>query len=255
MNNNGRKNIVEKQPIEFSFGRDLDYGGFDDRFRILIVDDDNQLIFELKKILIGNGFDVSSSSNFNETLSKLDDVNPDIVIMDLMGEGKDGPRILDYFHEKRLSLPVIINTCLPKKGNISNFLEMGADDFISKPADQEEIVARIRALLRRAGNSRLLMFNAKDLVIDFSTKEVKYQGQVVELTKKEYAILSLLAKKAPETVTYEEIMKALWGDVSEGLNNRIKYLVFLLRKNLAKISPSNNLIVCVGRKGYRLQIL
>jgi DNA-binding response OmpR family regulator len=130
------------------------------------------------------------------------------------------------------------------------------DDYITKPFFNEEVVARIRAVLRRASEPQeisRLVFPQVELVVDLHSQEVTIKDVKIQLTTKEFAVLSVLAKHAPAIVSYSAMAQAVWGaDIPEA-RKRTKYLIYLLRRKLEEAAPEANLILNVGRLGYKLQ--
>lgn len=236
-----------------SQGIDLDGLAKKNRKNVLIVDDEPDTIFLLKQIFLKAGFNVSSSMSGGEGLHKVNEINPDLILLDLMMPDMDGWEAYERMR-KVTNVPVIVVSAIGRKDEIVRALRMGADDYVTKPFFNDELVERSHTVLRRnmTHNTKRLYFPEIELEIAMESQEVKYHGQSVQLTGKEFAVLCALAKRAPQLVNYETIKLEVWGEDNPKIQQRIKYLVFLLRQKFEGITPDKNLITTVGRLGYKL---
>jgi two-component system, OmpR family, alkaline phosphatase synthesis response regulator PhoP len=235
-------------------GIDLDQAVPNDRHRILVVDDEPDTVTLLKHVLIRDGYDVSGATSGKEALVKINEVKPSLVLLDLMMPGMDG---WETFHQMQLvnDLPVIVISALAQSQYIVKALELGADDYITKPFEQAEVKARVNAVLRRAAKPKVMNrigFSDIQLLVDLDTQEISYHGKRIQLTGKMFEVLALLAKKAPHVATYDEILNAVWGENNTAARNRLKYLVYLLRNEFNRVDPAKEIIENVDRLGYRL---
>lgn len=224
------------------------------RRRILVVEDEPDTVYLLKHILRMAGYNVVSALNGTEALQKAEDYNPDLVLLDLMMPDMDGWETLDSLR-KVGDTPVIILTALVKNADVVQGLRMGADDYLTKPFHNDEVVARVEAVLRRSGHSKnlgRLIFPKIDLAVELKTQMVLVQNRFIELTPREFAVLAELAQRAPRAVDYVTISEAIWGESDSNTRNRIKYLVYLLRQKLEQAGLPVGTIVNLGRVGYRL---
>lgn len=239
----------------YRFGVDLDDDQPVERPRIMVVEDDVDTVFLLKQILLRSGFGVMSATNGEEALHKCSELKPSLVLLDLMIPEMDGWAILNHLREIS-NIPVIIISALSNKEHVVKALKSGVDDYITKPFYNEEVVARISAVLRRAGQpaeiSRLV-FPQIGLIIDLSTQEVIYGKKSLQLTPKEFSVLAVLAKHAPAIVSYPVIAQTVWGEDVPEARKRTKYLVYLLRRKFQQLVPDHELLLNVGRLGYKLQ--
>ncbi|NPV85176.1 MAG: response regulator transcription factor [Anaerolineae bacterium] len=236
-------------------GVDLDDSTVATRQRVMVVDDEVDTVFLLKQILRIAGFNVLGASSGKEALAKLTTTKPDVVLLDIMMPDMDG---WETFREIRqsTSVPVIFISALASKENIVNGLDFGADDYIAKPFHNPEVVSRVKAVLRRAHQPQEVsrfVFPKVGLCIDLLTQQTKYQNVVVPMSKKEFSVLSVLAKHAPAIVSYETISLSVWGEDSADVRKRTKYLIYLLRRKFHKINDKSNLILNIDRLGYKLQ--
>ncbi len=249
-------NQIEYPNHVLQTGIDLDEMYSPDRQRILVVEDDADTVFLLKQIFRMSGFDVFSATSGREALKKCAELSPALVVLDLMMPDMDGWETFQYLRQM-MDVPVIVVSALGSKEDIVRALSLGVDDYLTKPFFNAELVERSRAVLRRAGARHpvnRLVFPKVGLLIDMNTQEVMLQGQKIYLTNKEFAILAILAKNSPELVSYHKIAQAIWGDDNLKTRQRMKYLVYLLRRKFESIDSKLPLIVNVGRLGYKLQI-
>lgn len=235
-------------------GVDLDQVVITERPRILVVDDEADTVVLLKHVLMRDGFDVSGAVSGKEAITKIADVKPSLVLLDLMMPEMDG---WETFRQLRqlADLPVIVISALSQSEVIVKALELGADDFITKPFENTEVKARISAVLRRAGQSKTvnrLGFSDIQLVIDLDTQEITFKGKRIQLTGKMFEVLALLAKNAPHVAPYDELMMGVWGENTTSARNRLKYLVYLLRNEFSRIDKKQQIIENVDRLGYKL---
>lgn len=236
-------------------GIDLDQVN-EDRPSVLVVEDDPDTTYLLKQVIRKGGYDVLSAENGKEALVKFQEHQPSVILLDLMMPNMDGWETLD--HLRRISnVPVIILSALNGKDEILRGFRGGVDDYVSKPFHNEEVLARINAVLRRVETKKeltRLVFPKVNLLIDRVNQEVFIDEKKVTLTSKEFNILLILAKAAPGVVTYSAIANEIWGEDNDDTYKRIKYIVYLVRKKLDDAAPDNNLILNADRLGYKLRI-
>jgi DNA-binding response OmpR family regulator len=237
-------------------GIDLDSLQQIERKTVMVVDDEPDTITLLKQIFINNGFNVSGALSGKEALRKLTDVNPSIIIMDLLMPEMDGIETLREI-QKMSNVPVIILSAVDRKEDIITALRAGTDDYITKPFNNDELIARVHSVLRRAEKTAAissLNFPEVSLSIDLKTYEVNYKGKKIQLTGKMFEVLTILAKNAPKVVNYQELAETVWGENSTSVRNRLKYLVYLLRKEFLQVDTDFDIIQNIDRLGYKLII-
>lgn len=235
-------------------GVDLDQIQTTDRPRVLVIDDEPDTVVLLKHVFLREGFDVSGAFSGKEALSKLSEVNPSLIILDVMMPDMDGWQIFEELH-KLTDIPVIIVSALGQTENIVKALQMGVDDYLTKPFNNAEVIARSHAVLRRSGmrkEVKRMVFPDVELVVDMETQEIFYKGKRIQLTGKMYEVLLLLARGAPRVVTYNDLTMQIWGETSLPVRNRLKYLVYLLRQEMEKVDSEHPIIKNVDRLGYKL---
>jgi DNA-binding response OmpR family regulator len=235
-------------------GVDLDEVYASERHSVLVVEDEPDTVFLLKHILRSAGFNVMGAINGSEALRKVAESKPDLVLLDLMMPDMDGWETYRYLRQMS-DVPVIVISAVGNKDDIVKALRMGVDDYVTKPFFNAEVIARAQAVLRRYGKAEevsRLVFPDVDLVIDFQTQKVTLRDQSVQLTNKEFAVLAVLARNAPEVVNYQTIAQQVWGMDTPDVRKRIKYLVYIIRRKFQSLDPERELISNVDRLGYRM---
>jgi DNA-binding response OmpR family regulator len=236
-------------------GLDLDEVETNERQLLLVVEDDPDTIYLLKQILRIAGFNVMSAMSGQDALKKIVEFEPNLVLLDLMLPEMDGWEIYSYLRQMT-DVPVIIISALGNKEEIVKGLHRGADDYITKPFHNAEVVERVKAVLRRSSKVQevnRMVFPKVNLAIDFMNQQVTLNNNQLDLTPKEFAVLAVLAKHAPGITRYETIAQNVWHTDSPEARNRTKYLIYLLRRKLEEVSPGSNLIINLDRRGYKLQ--
>jgi DNA-binding response OmpR family regulator len=224
--------------------------------RALIIDDDPDTVDLIKIIFRNAGMDVVGAFSGKEAIQKCSDSLPSVILLDLMMPDMDG---WETFHNIRqmTDVPVIVVSADTKKENVVKGLNLGFDDYVTKPFFPPELVARVNSVLRRAGGAvphTKRIYPEIELTIDFETHEVQLRGAEIHLSSREFALLEVLAIKAPRLVRYEEIATKIWDTDNYKVRNRIKYLIYLLRQKV-EIDPEDpQLIINREGLGYQLNI-
>ncbi len=221
---------------------------------ILVVEDEKAIADIISAYLEKEGFTVSWAKDGAEGMSKFRSKSPDLVVLDLMLPFISGEKVIASIREMS-SLPVIMLTAKSSESDIVTGLDLGADDYLPKPFSPKELVARVKALLRRFDAlkpSRIQRMSLGDLVLDFERKEVSRQGELVKLTKYEYAILEALALHKQRTFSREELIEAAFGEDYQGFDRTIDSHVKNLRRKLAAGGDSSEYIETVHGIGYRI---
>jgi len=204
--------------------------------KVLVVDDAEESTWLLQKILTDDGYQVEIAHNGLEGLRQAYAFQPDLVLLDVMMPEMDGWSMLRRLREFS-DVPVVMLTAVGEEVDKVRGLDLGADDYLTKPFGIEELKARIRAMLRRAsppeaGDSHLLRFDDSHLVIDPSCHEVTVRGEPVDLTPTEYKLLLYLAYNAGRVLTYDQILDNVWGPGYEEGSTNIKVYIWCLRQKL-----------------------
>jgi DNA-binding response OmpR family regulator len=217
---------------------------------VLVVDDERNIVQLVRLYLAKEGFRVEAASNGREALEKVQQVRPDLVLLDLMLPEIDGLEVCRRLR-KGNDLPIIMLTARDDDVDKIVGLELGADDYLTKPFNPRELVARVKAVLRRyeAGRtpSRLLRF--VDLEIDLDRREVRIAGELIELRPKEFDLLSALARRPGVVYERERLLQLAWGYDYYGDTRTVDVHVTWLRD---KLSTSRARIQTVWGVGYKL---
>lgn len=235
-------------------GNDLDRFSLPEKQRVLIIDDDVDYVGMMKLIMRQADFDVSSAVNFQSAIQKCMEIRPDVILLDLMMPDKDG---YDTFRllRKITPAPIIFVSAAPRDENLARSLDLGADDYISKPFHNQEVIARIQKVLRqnqKPDETQAQYFPEIDLRVDFEAREVTLRGQVLHLLPREFLLLKILTERAPKNVSYEMITTRIWGEDSEKNRAHLKTIAFSLRRKLETSDNGVNLLVNNRSVGYQL---
>ena len=225
--------------------------------RILVVEDDPAVRLSLRLAGQKEGFEVAEAASGPEALDELARQRPDLVLLDLMLPGPSGFEVCRSVHQRDPSLPVIILTARGDEVDKVVGLELGADDYITKPFSPRELIARIRAVLRRSARAAEAASAGEELVlgglrIDLGAREVSVEGRPVSLTRTEFELLAALAAQAGRVLTRDQLVTRVWGYEAEGGTRLLDSHIAHLR---AKIEPEPSrprYIQTVRDVGYRL---
>lgn len=199
---------------------------------LLIVEDQKKLLNSLKAGLEEEGYEVVAAPNGEDGYYAATTRAFDAIILDLMLPGRDGIRVLRDLRAKGLSLPVLILTAKDAIDDRVLGLDSGADDYLVKPFAFAELLARLRALLRRNVSGRELALRADDLEMDLLSRRVVRAGVELDLTKREFELLEYLLRHKNATVTRDMIARDVWKDPGGALTNSIDVYITLLRKKV-----------------------
>jgi two-component system OmpR family response regulator len=215
--------------------------------RILLVEDDAKLARALAKGLRGHGYAVDLAGDADEALLRAGVYAYDAVVLDIMLPGRDGFAVCRALRERGVAAPVLMLTARDAVDDRIRGLDAGADDYLPKPFDFGELLARMRALLRRGAAGREPELRVGDLVVDPATHEVALGGRAVELTAREFAVLEYLARHPGEVVSRTTLLEHVWDENFEGSTNVVDVYVGYLRRKLRE-----PLIATVRGVGFRL---
>lgn len=218
--------------------------------RILIVDDDTALAEMLGIVLRGEGFDPVSCGDGERALSAFRDSKPDLVLLDLMLPGKDG---IDVCRQIRAEsgVPIVMLTAKSDTIDIVVGLESGADDYVVKPFKPKELVARIRARMRRSEDPTPETLQIGDLSIDVAGHSVRRDGQTISLTPLEFDLLVALARKPWQVFTREVLLEQVWGYRHAADTRLVNVHVQRLRSKVEMDPERPEIVVTVRGVGYK----
>jgi two-component system OmpR family response regulator len=199
--------------------------------RVLIVEDEPDLTRVLRQALRESGFSVDVAADGEEGLCKAQQTDYDAIVLDLMLPRLHGGEVLRQLRTAKTS-PVLVLTARDAPADKIANLNLGADDYLTKPFDLDELIARLRALIRRASHHPSPMLRAGDVELDAAARVVRKQGQPVELAVKEYALLELLMLNQGKLVTRSMIYEHVYGEDDDTLSNVVDVYICSLRKKL-----------------------
>jgi len=219
--------------------------------RVLLVEDNRLLARSLRQGLEEEGFAVDLSEDGDEADHKARTTNYDAIILDIMLPKKDGLTLLKGWRSSGMNTHVLVLTARGALGDKVKGLDSGADDYLTKPFELEELLARLRALIRRGHQVKDPILKVHDLSIDTSARSVKRAGKPIHLTPKEYALLEFLAFHHGKVVTRSMIWEHLWDEHDESVSNVVDVYIRYLRNKIDKdFSPP--LILTRWGEGYML---
>ncbi len=222
--------------------------------KVLVIDDDENTLWLVSTLLQHNGYQVLSALTPAEGLRLAEEQQPNLVLLDVMMPDVDGWEVCRRLREMT-EVPILFITAKTGIKDVVKGLEIGGDDYIVKPFDNRELVARVKAHLRRQTTSQSisdeLTFNNGELRINFLTREVTVRGQLVELTPKEFSLLSMLAKNAGRVITRSELIAQAWGPAYGDAVESLKLYIHYLRKKLETDPEKPGYIITSRGVGYR----
>ncbi len=221
--------------------------------RILIVEDEKPIADIVKFNLEKEGYKVEVAGDGEEALKKVSQMNPDLVLLDVMLPKLDGFQVCRKIREN-FSMPILMLTAKEEELDKVLGLEMGADDYITKPFGMRELLARVKANLRRIniadGDQKTDVIVSGELSIDFNKYEVKKEAEIVELTSREFELLKFLATQAELVFTREQLLKEVWGYEYYGDIRTVDVTIRRLREKVEENSSSPKYIMTKRGVGY-----
>ena len=220
---------------------------------ILVVDDKANMRQLLRDYLVEQGFNVAAAATGREALFTARHESPDVILLDLMMPEMDGYEFLQAYRRER-SVPVIIITAREEETDAVKGLELGADDYVIKPFRMRELVARVRAVLRRAEppDPSLKPLHVSDITLDEATHTVTVRGKPVSLTPTEFNLLELLMRSPGQVLTRQQLADRLAGDGYTGLERTLNVHIRNLRAKIEPDPDQPQYIETVFGVGYRL---
>jgi two-component system KDP operon response regulator KdpE len=220
------------------------------RTRILVVDDDAGIRNTLEQHLIMNGFDVITARDGVEGFDRFNTTRPDLVLSDLAMPRADGFALIQQIRASDAT-PILVLSVRGGDVDKVRALDLGADDFVVKPFSSPELLARVRAQLRRSITARPKKLDFPGLSIDFDKRKVVQRENEVRLTPTEFAILELLSRHAGRPVSFDEIVTAVWKGAPSTSNDTVRVHVGALRRKIEPDTSDPQYIVTEPWVGYR----
>lgn len=221
---------------------------------IIIIEDEKNICSFIERILEPQDYRVTTASTGREGLQLISSGHFDVILLDLGLPDMDGLDVIERVREWS-SVPIIVISARTLEKSKITALDLGADDYLTKPFGTGELLARIRTALRHSRSSRQVnsLYEAGDLTIDFERRLVKVKGQEVHLTQIEYKLVSLLAQNAGRVMTYESIITKIWGPFADNDNQILRVNMAHIRRKLEENPAEPKYIFTEIGVGYRMR--
>ena len=226
------------------------------KYKILVVEDDRNILSMIQTVLDTNGYQVLTAQRCQQGILMLSSHVPDLVVLDLGLPDMDGEEFIRITRRSSM-IPIIVLSARSEEQDKISALDLGANDYITKPFGTGELLARVRASLRinrmnlqaAAPGS---VFTLDDLEIDYDRRQVSVAGKIIHITQIEYNILSLLSQQAGKVMTYSAIIGAIWGAMDDGSVKKLQVNMANIRKKLGCRPGENRYIINELGVGYRM---
>ncbi len=227
------------------------------KYKILVIEDEDNICNLVKTLLETNGYSVITAKNGNEAQLVNSSHHPDLIILDLGLPDMDGTVFLREVRRDS-AVPVIVLSARTEEADKVNALDMGANDYVTKPFGSAELVARVRSALRisqLSGDGSMISggkFQSDGLIINYDSRQVFIENEEIKLTQTEYNIIALLSRHAGKVLTYTFIIKAIWGYNDLGSIKKLQVNMANIRKKFGAKPGKKNYIVNELGVGYRM---
>ena len=226
------------------------------KFKVLVVEDEANICSFIETLLETNGYQALVAHTCSMGLTLFASHNPDLVILYLGLPDRDGLELIRTVRQKYMT-PIVVLSARTTEQDKIEALDLGANDYVTKPFGTGELLARVRAALRvnrysTAGSLPTGTFTAQDLEINYERRKVFVAGQEIKLTQTEYNIVAFLSEHAGRVMTYAAIVRAIWGDTDCGSTKKLQVNMANIRKKLGSRPGSNNYILNELGVGYRM---
>ena len=227
------------------------------RYKILVIEDENNIRSFAKAILEANGYQVLTADTCTNGIMMFSSHRPDLVLLDLGLPDKDGLEFIRSIRSHQEVTPILVLSARTGETDKVQALDLGANDYITKPFGTAELLARVRAALRISRYSGSMLasdgkFTLHDLVIDYDRRIITIAGEEIKLTQTEYNILVLLARHTGKVLTYATIIREVWGPSDDGGVKKLQVNMANLRKKLGEKPGDNRYIINELGVGYRI---
>ena len=228
------------------------------RFKILVIEDEANIRSFAKTILEANDYQVITADTCQNGIMMFSSHRPDLVLLDLGLPDKDGLEFIHTIRTQQDGTPILVLSARTNETDKVEALDLGANDYITKPFGTAELMARVRAALRNStrGTNATLSFSGTfqlyDLMIDYDRRMVFISGEEIKLTQTEYNILTLLTKHTGKVMTYAAIIREIWGPLDDGGVKKLQVNMANLRKKLGIKPGDNRYIINELGVGYRI---
>lgn len=220
--------------------------------RILIVDDEPQIRRALRTALTGHGYEVSVAEDGQSGLAQLAAHPPDAVVLDLVMPGVDGFELLRQVRTWS-DVPVIVLSARGQESDKVHALDIGADDYLTKPFGLDELLARVRAVLRRRSLPSATSLSFGDIQLDLANRIILKAGEEVHLTPTEFDLLRVLAANVGKVLTHRQLLEKTWGGYAGNNSQQLRVYINYLRRKLEENPAKPRWIITEPGVGYRLR--
>ena len=226
------------------------------KYKILVVEDDRNILSMIQTILDTNGYQVLTAQRCQQGILMLSSHVPDLVVLDLGLPDMDGEELI-RITRRSSAIPIIVLSARTEEKDKVSALDLGANDYITKPFGTAELLARVRACLRSSrmnlhAATPASVFALDDLILDYDRRQVKVGDQDVHMTQTEFNILSYLSQHCGKVMTYSAIISAIWGGVDDGSVKKLQVNMANIRKKLDCKPGENRYIINELGVGYRM---
>ena len=226
------------------------------KYKILVVEDDRNILSMIQTILESNGYQVLTAQRCQQGILMLSSHVPDLVVLDLGLPDMDGEEFIRTARHNSM-IPIIVLSARTDEQDKVSALDMGANDYITKPFGTAELLARVRASLRinRMNLQAAIptnVFVLDDLEIDYDRRQVSVSGKVIHVTQIEFNILSLLSQQVGKVMTYSAIIRSIWGNMDDGSVKKLQVNMANIRKKLGCTPGENKYFINELGVGYRM---
>jgi DNA-binding response OmpR family regulator len=221
--------------------------------RVLVVEDDPTLLRVLKDNFEFAGYQVFAAGDGEAGLAAALDLQPDLIVLDIMLPKVSGYEVCRLLRKEKLEMPIILLTAKGQEADIVLGLELGADDYVTKPFSMKELLARAKAFLRRRRAGEASSFRFGDFELDLDSRTLRRRGDAVALTPREFALLAFFARRAGRALTRDEILRAVWGYSVFVTPRSVDRCVTTLRSKLEPDPGRPTFIRTVREIGYRFE--
>ena len=220
--------------------------------RILVIDDEPQIRRSLQVNLESKGYAVATAADAEQALQAIANRAPDVIVLDLLMPGMDGIALTRRIREHS-AVPIIVLSAIGDERKKVEALELGADDYVTKPFSTEELLARIRSVLRRVAGAQCSqpVWSYGELSVNFDRREVRLNGEAVKLTPTEYDLLKYMIEHAGKVLTHRMLLTAVWGPAYSDQAQYLRVFIGQLRKKLEKDPARPRYILTDPGVGYR----
>ena len=221
-----------------------------EKSRVLVVDDEPQITRVLRTVLSSQGYQVRTAAEGEAALSSVAEFRPELVITDLYMPHMDGVELCKRIRAMS-PVPIIVLSVKGEERTKVEALDSGADDYVTKPFGIDELLARVRAALRRGGDTEMTSFDAGDFRIDIDGRRVHVGGNEIRLTPKEFELFVYMARHPNRVISHRTLLEAVWGEASQEQPEYLRVFMGQLRKKLEPDPGNPRYLVTEPWVGYR----